>query len=222
MDWTLRAGRVRRLSMLVLIALTITAPGCASLVATMMYRGRVAPAKCKELQGRRVAVVCTAESGDFGPNPNAAIVARRLEKKLAQHVEEIQLVDQQQIEAWLDENDTAYIDYAEIGKGVKADLVVAIEVDTLRLQDNATMYKGRCDYQLKVVDVANGGKQIYSAFTPPVIYPRISGLHTTSVTKEEFRQKFLDVLAGEISRHFYEHDLNDQIAVDTPDLLQYE
>ena len=35
------------------------------------------------------------------------------------------------------------LDFATLGKGVDADLVVAIEIDSFRLYDGQTMYKGR-------------------------------------------------------------------------------
>jgi hypothetical protein len=104
-----------------------------------------------------------------------------------------------------------------VGKGLKADLVVAIEIETLRLQDNATLYKGHTEYTLKVIDPKDG-REVFAPFCPPAIYPKYSGLHTASVAKEQFRQKYLEVVADEIARRFYEHDLNQQIAVDTPDL----
>jgi hypothetical protein len=193
------------------------APGCVGIVATALYRGRMAPAECKALEGKKVAIVCTANTGDFGPNPSANIIARHVGQKLTETVKDIKIVNQQNIEAWIDEHDAEYIDYAEVGKGVKAELVVAIEIESLRLQDSATLYKGNTEYTLKVIDVADG-REVFAPFTPPVIYPKYSGLHTASVTKEQFRQKYLEIVGDEIARRFHEHDLNEQIAVDTAEL----
>lgn len=215
MERTLRAGRY--LIALLLAMSIMAAPGCVGLVATMLYRGRMAPAECSALEGKKVAVVCTANSGDFGPNPSAGIIARHVGQKLKDNVKEIKIVNPQNIEAWIDEHDAEYIDYAEVGKGVKAEMVVAIEIESQRLQDNATLYKGHTEYKLKVIDVKDGS-EIFAPFTPPVIYPKYSGLHTASVSKEQFRQKYLEVVAAEIARRFYEFDLNEQIAVDTIDL----
>jgi hypothetical protein len=208
---------VRRLCLALLAVAAATAPGCVGLIATVLYRGRMAPAECAALEGKKVAVVCTANSGDFGPNPSAGIIAQHVGQKLSANVKDIKIVNQQNIEAWIDEHDAEYIDYAEVGKGVKADMVVVIEIESQRLQDNATLFKGHTEYTLKVIN-ANDGREVFSPFTPPVIYPKYSGLHTASVSKEQFRQKYLEVVADEVARRFYEHDLNQQIAVDTVDL----
>jgi hypothetical protein len=207
----------RWLALTIVALATAAAPGCVGLLATALYRGRMAPAECSALEGKRVAIVCMANSGDFGPNPSAGLIARHIGEKLKANVKDIKIVNQQNIEAWIDEHDAEYVDYAEVGQGVKAEMVVAVEIESLRLQDNATLYKGHTEYALKVID-AKDGHEVFAPFTPPVIYPKYSGLHTASVTKEQFRQKYLEVVADEIARRFYEHDLNQQIAIDTPDL----
>lgn len=213
-----RKLRVNRWLVALLLAIaTISAQGCVGLLATALYRGRMAPAECSELEGKKVAIVCTANSGDFGPNPSAGIIARHVGTKLTANVKDIKIVNPQNIDAWIDEHEAEYIDYAEVGKGVKADLVVAIEIESLRLQDNATLYKGHAEYTLKVID-AKDGHEVFAPFCPPAVYPKINGFHTAGVGKEQFRQKYLEVVADEIARRFYEHDLNLQIAVDTPDL----
>ncbi|MCA9268179.1 MAG: hypothetical protein KDA41_06895 [Planctomycetales bacterium] len=206
---------------LLLPLLLLAANGCASLLATAFYRGNLAPADCNALEGKKVAVICTAAGGDFGPNPNAGPLSRQVGQLLATNVPEIKLVSQQKVDAWMDENDTSFLDYEEIGKGLKADMIVSIEIESLRLQDNQTMYKGQTSYRLKAIDVADGGREVYAPFTSPLIYPRISGVHTASVSLEEFRQKYLEVLAEDIAHHFYEHDLNQQIAIDTPDITRF-
>jgi hypothetical protein len=216
MERKLRSGR-RWFSLALLAIITATAPGCVGLLATALYRGRMAPPECTALEGKKVAIVCTANSGDFGPNPSAGIIARHVGRKLNSHVKDIKVINQQNVDAWIDEHDVDYIDYAEVGKGLKADMVVAIEIESMRLQDNATLYKGNTEYTLKVIDVKNG-REVFSPFTPPAVYPRNTGFHTASVSKEQFRQKYLEVVADEIARRFYEHDLNQQIAIDTPDL----
>ncbi len=213
-----RKLRVERWLVVTMLALTaMTSPGCVGLMATMLYRGRMAPAECKALEGKKVAIVCTANSGDFGPNPSAGIIARHIGQKLSANVKNIKIVNQQNIEAWIDEHDVEYIDYAEVGKGVKAELVVVVEIESQRLQDNATLYKGHTEYTLKVIDPKDG-REVFAPFTPPVIYPKISGIHTAGVSKEQFRQRYLEVVAEEIAHRFYEYDLNQQIAVDTVDL----
>lgn len=206
----------------VILVLTAASSGCVGLIANIFYNGRMVPPPCDALEEKRVAVICAAESGDFGPNPNASMLARRIGQLLTRHGRKIEVVDYQQIEAWHDEHDTDYIDYVEVGRGVKADIVVAIELETLSLQDNQTLWKGRANYQLRVIDVANKGREVYSPFNPEFTHPRMSGLHTASVSKRDFRNQFIDALANDIAKHFYAHDLNQDIASDTPELSRFE
>ena len=201
--------------LLLAILIPLSQPGC--ILIPVLYRGRIAPAQCAALEGKTIAVVCTSNSSDFGPSPDAELVARRVSSLLANNVADVQVVAYQRVAAWMDEHDAQYVDYAEIGRDLNADLVVGIDIEALRLQDNSTLYKGQAVYQMEVIDVAED-RIVFETFTPPVIYPKISGLPTTSVSKEQFRRKFTDVLAGDIARHFYEHDLNEQVAIDTPDL----
>lgn len=205
-----------RIAVVLLTAGLVHSSGC--ILVPAFYRGRIAPPACDKLEGQRVAVVCTSNSSDFGPNPNTDLIARRVGSLLDENVKRIDVVSHQKVAAWLDEHDVDFIDYSEIGRGLEADLVVAIEIESIKLQDNPTMYKGRADYALEVIDIQEGGRAIYTPYAPPVIWPRIAGMSTTSVAKEQFRQKFVDVVSGDIARNFYAHDLNQQIAVDTPDL----
>ena len=181
----------------------------------------MAPAACSRLEGQTVAVVCTSNSSDFGPSPDADLVARRVSTLLAQNVKEVKVVAQQRVASWMDEHDSQYVDYAEIGRDLNADLVVGVDIESLRLQDSATLYKGHAVYRMEVVDVKED-RIVYETFTPPVIYPPMGGVPTTEATQEQFRRKFTDILGGNIARHFYEHDLNDQVAIDTADLNGFE
>lgn len=215
MEWnpTLLA---RRSLLLLVAALTLLSHnGCV--LVPVLYRGRMAPAACKSLQGKTVVVVCTSTSSDFGPSPDAELVARRVSSLLAQNVKEVKVVAQQRVAAWMDEHDSQYVDYAEIGRDLNADLVVGIDIESFSLQTGSTLYQGNAVYRLEVMDVSDD-RIVYETFTPPVVYPPMRGVPSTEATKEQFRRTFTDILGGNIARHFYEHDLNDQIAIDTADL----
>jgi hypothetical protein len=216
MDRFLRVASNRAMIVGALAGWLATSSGCAGLVATLMYRGNLAPVACTALEGKRVAVVCTAGSGDFGPNPNAGMVARRVGQLLAQNVKEITLIPHQEIESWMDEHDVEFIDYVEIGHGVKADVVVGIDIESLRLQDGQTLYKGQANYKLAVIDVKTGNEIYAPEFIPPLTYPKISGMHTASIGKEEFRQQFIAVLSADVAKHFYAYDMNLDVAPDAP------
>ena len=215
MEW-IPTFRARRSLFFVAAALALFAhSGC--ILVPVLYRGRMAPAECDKLEGKVVAVVCTSNSSDFGPSPDAELVARRVSSLLARNVKDVKVVAYQRVGAWMDEHDSQYVDYAEIGRDLNADLVVGIDIESFSLQSSATLYQGNAVYRLEVIDVGED-RVVYETFTPPVVYPPMRGVPSTEATKEQFRRTFTDILGGNIARHFYEHDLNDQIAIDTADL----
>jgi hypothetical protein len=194
----------------------VTSTGCVRLAANLLYaaHGNLAPAKFDGLEKKRVAVVCVSNNEAFGPNPITPLLAQRVTNLLAKNVDDIQIVDQQDIAAWIDRNDWDYLDFRAVGKGVKADVVLSIDLNTFSLYDSKTMFKGRCDYQIVVHDVATG-RELFSVSPPLLEYPKNSAQHTTETSEKDFRRRFLDLLARHISRNFYAYDASEDVAIDS-------
>ena len=108
------------------------------------------------LQDHRVAVVCLSDSSMY-----AGQLSQSVERLLATHVPDIETVPQVDVYGWLDANDWNELDFAQLGKGVDAEFVVAIELDSFRLYDGMTMYKGRADVVVSVHDVAKKGEVVF-------------------------------------------------------------
>ena len=104
MEWIPQRPTRRVLCVALLLTATLAQSGCVGAVAVLLYRGRIAPAACDKLEGQRVAVVCTGDSGDFGPNPNASLVAKAVGRLLDENVKKVDVVNHKRIEAWLDEH----------------------------------------------------------------------------------------------------------------------
>lgn len=191
--------------------------GCVGLIANLMHvaQGNFIPAEFTGLQAKRVAVVCVASSEAFGPTEASVVLARQVSKLLEESVDEIQLIDGQQIADWIDRNDWDYLDYAAIGRGVDAEMVVAIDLDSFSLHEGKTMYKGRADVSLVVYDMMQGGKQVFSSTPPQIQYPLNSGYHTTDISEVEFRRQFLVLVARRLARNFYPYDVKEDYAQDT-------
>ena len=49
----------------------------------------------------------------------------------------------------------------ELGKYVKADMVIVIEIGSYSIHEGATLYKGRSDLTIKVFDIAKKGNQVF-------------------------------------------------------------
>ena len=212
------AASLRCIGALLLCSLLVTSStGCVGgVVANLIHaaKGNKVPAEFGGLVEKRVAVVCVSQSESFGTSPIAPQVAEKVGKLLATNVEDIQLVEQQEIADWFDRNDWDGVDYVAIGRSVKADAVVAIDIDSFSLSDGATMYKGRADVGLTVYDIASG-EDVFSNRPPEIQYPKNAVFHTADMSKREFRRRFLNILSQRIARTFYPYDFQENFAQDT-------
>lgn len=194
----------------------VSSVGCVGVVANLIHaaKGNKVPAEFDGLKDKRVAVICSSQTEAFGPSPISPLIASKVNALLERNVSKIRLVDQQEIEDWMDRNDWDGIEYLSIGKSVKADIVVAVDIDSFSLSDGKTMYKGRSDIAITVYDVASGDT-IFARTPPQIQYPKNAVLHTADMSKRDFRRKFVAILAQRIARHFYPYDFQEDFALDT-------
>lgn len=198
-----------------LLLSTVASTGCVSLLANVMHiiHGRNVPAPFDKLEGKRVAVVVNSESG-MNDMP-VVILGKNIREIMASKVKDIELVPQNQVERWANEQDWEDVDYEAIGKGVKADYVVAVELIGLELRDGDTLYRGRCDCYTTVYEVGQGNKPAYKA--PPMqnfSFPSMGGQPTTGTDENTFRRKFLAIVAMRVARNFHPYNPDEDIAAD--------
>jgi hypothetical protein len=175
--------------------------------------GHMVPPEFEGLAGHRVAVVCVSNTASYGPRPVAEMVARQVSQLLAKNVRDIEMIDQQTIEQWSDENDWNQVNYLEIGNGVGAEKLVAIDLVSFRLHEGQTMYKGRAEVEIKVYDLGDSSVAFQRSL-PEIKFPHNAGQHTTDISEKDFRNRFVEVVAHRISRHFYPYDFKDDFARD--------
>ena len=197
--------------------LLVCSTGCiARFAANMIHaaHGNLVDAKCDALEEKKVAVVCVSATDAFGPRPISAIVAEKVGRQLSVNVKEVEIVDQQEIEDWIDKNDWNEIDFPDIGKDLEVDRVLAIDLNSFGLYEGKTMYKGRADVSLVVYDIPSG-KEIFSYTPSQIQWPRNTGTHTTDLSENEFRRRFVDILSRRIARHFHAYDATEDFAQDS-------
>lgn len=194
----------------------IACSGCIGMVANLLHvgMGNRVPARFGGLKDRQVAVVCLSNSSSFGTTTAATNIAESLEKALSRNVKDIKLVAQQEINDWRDRNDWNQIDYIELGRGVGADTVVAVDLESFSLHDGPTLFKGRCELQITVYDLLAEGKIIYDSRPPEIQYPLNAGQHVADISEREFRTRFIRVVATELAHHFYAYELVDDFGRD--------
>ncbi len=202
----------------VAVGLTLSLPlaGCAKVLATAVYvvTGANSPAEYTGLKDKRVAVVCRQlVSLQYRDTTVPRDLAARVGSLLATNGKKIEVIDQQQVSEWTDEN--AWDDFTQIGKALEADIVVAIELEDFRLHQGQTLYQGRANVQIKVYDIKDGGKLVFEKTPRPSVYPPNGGIPTSEKQESQFRREYVGILAEEIARLFYEHDSRANFAIDS-------
>ena len=199
---------------LVAAALARRRPAASALAtAAWVLKGNDVEADYTGLKNKRVAVVCRplVELQYSTGNRSAQDVAVEVGNLLRQRVKKVSIVDPREVAEWTDEHD--WDDFAEVGRALKADMVVGIDIEDFSLFQSQTLYQGKTKLTVTVYDVADGGKVAYRKSLPRIVYPPNRGVDT-SLPEEDFRRRFVAHLADVIGRHFYSHDLQADVALD--------
>jgi hypothetical protein len=201
---------------LLLAASVIPSGGCVGALTTVAYliKGTDQPAEFAGLKGKTVAVVCRPVTSLQYSNSNAAAdVARHVGLLLGKNVSKIRVIDPQKVAEWTDENTTD--DFVEIGRALKADMVVAIDLEHFNLLQSQVLYQGKANVAIRVYDIKQDGKVVYQKAPPQTIFPPNVSIPTSDKSQADFQRQFVGVLAEEIGRHFYPHDPSVDFAKDT-------
>jgi hypothetical protein len=214
--WKTRSRISAGVIVVAIIATMLTQPGCLGLLSNLMHAAGAnkVPAAFEGLEKSRVAVVTITENGQFGDDVAGRILGRNVSQWLAQEVDDIELVREDQIANWRDTHGWDVIEYAEIGRGVDADKVLAIEVTDLKLRDGATLYRGSANVHVAVID-AKTGQELFHSDIDEFTYPTTAGVYTNETTEVRFRKLYLGILAKRIARKFYAYDARDDFALDS-------
>lgn len=193
--------------MLVLAALAPSA-GCPMLLASGVYfwqGGNLVDADFDGLKQQRVVVFCRPPSSSSFSHAGAARhLADRVSKLLEQNVPRIEMVSSQEVDEWLDENDTD--NYKLLGKAVKADRVVRIDLDHFDLFSGKTLYQGSAVVAISVYDMEDKGRLVWDRDLNEFLFPVHGGVPVQERSVQQFQRQYIGVLSEEIARHFYKHD----------------
>jgi hypothetical protein len=201
------AARREIVAILALMAVLSPVLGCRQVMVTAMYlfKGTDVDPDFAGLKGKQVAVVCRPQVSLQYRNANASReLAQQITLLLQERVPKIKTIDQRKISKWADEN--TWEEYPEVGKAVKADMVVGIDLEGFSLYQGPTLYQGRASATVRVYDCRKGGKMVFEKNLPQAIYPPNSAVSTSDRLEPEFRREFVLVLADQIARYFYAHD----------------
>lgn len=206
-----------RLSLMLALCALIPSTGCLHmLLATGIYLwqgGNVVPAECTALEEKRVVVVCRPPaSSDFSNAGASRQLNRSISMLLKQNVKKIDMVDPREVDTWLDESHTG--DYIDLGRAVKADIVLVVDMEQFDLYKGKTLYQGNAIVSLLVHDMQAGGELIWDRQMGQVAFPHNAPIPAADKPQAQFQREFIGVLANRIAVHFYKHDPSMNFASD--------
>ena len=187
--------------------------GCTELAMTIayLYQGTDVGADYPGLKGKKVVVVC---------RPMTSVTYYKVGKQLSsqisvllkQNVSKITVVEQQKVAEWTDENQ--WNEYPEVGKAMKADMVVGVDLTSFSTYQGPTLYQGKATASIKVYDLKDDNKVVYEKELPQILYPPNIGIPISDKSEADFGRDFTSVVADLIARHFYSHDEHADVAQD--------
>ena len=202
---------------LALATIVATSGGCVGLTAQLLYwvkGGHTINAEFDDLQDKRVAVICVSSASSYGPNSVCSLLQRSVAMILREKGGDVDVIHEDEIADWIDTNGWDEMDYREIGRGVEAERVLAIDIDGLRLHEGRTLYKGRVDLVISVYDMEQEGKVVFRRTIPEFTFPRNGARHVTEMSESRFRSLFVTVLAKHVAKYFCEYHLEEEFGSD--------
>jgi hypothetical protein len=198
----------------VAFAACVSLAGCNWLsVALYAVNPNDIPAKFKGLQEKRVVVVCRpVVELQFADSVVPSELSHQVWMRLKKRVKKIELVDESEVAEWVDEN--SWHSFAEVGKALKADMVVGIDLEQFQLHQGPTLFQGEAMLNVVVVDVKEGNNPVFSEPLSRVRYPPHTPISASEKSEPEFRRQFISVLAEQIGRNFYAHESRVDFASD--------
>lgn len=200
--------------LLLCVPVVMYGTGCAVLYQLAYGEGPKIEAKYKGLSGRRVAVVCMMDPTAYGDGATSTMVADEVGRILRSNVKDIDVVRSEDVSDWMDTNNWDESDFVEIGKGVKADMVVAIELASFRLHKSQTLLQGNADITTTVYDITRNGAEVFRTSNPDYTFPSTHAIPTMSTKVGSFQRTFIRLMSEKIAKNFYDYDMQSDFAGD--------
>lgn len=206
-------ARLSAWSVLLLIAATLATVGC-SLLPTIAYiiEPNDTKAEFAGLEKKKVAVICRAASIEYAHPTVGRDLAIRVGQMLSRNGKDIEVIDERELADWVDKHD--WNDYREVGRALKADMVVGIDLERFEIAQGQTLLQGHAEIGLVVWDIKKNSK-VWEKHPPTVKFPPNSPIAQSDRQEDEFRRQFLGVLSERIGNYFYAHDSRKQFASDS-------
>jgi hypothetical protein len=101
-----------------------------------------------------------------------------------------------------------------VGRGVKAEMVVAIDIDFFSIYESKTLLKGRSRFSTTVYDIEQDGEPAFRTTENEHTFPSTHAVSVLNTNWRTFERTYIQVLAEHIAKNFYDYDLADDFAMD--------
>ncbi|MBX3422621.1 MAG: hypothetical protein KF752_13795 [Pirellulaceae bacterium] len=198
-----------------LTLLLIPSAGCVSAAANMLYaiRGNDIPAEYKGLTEKRVAVVCTT-NGAVASDAANTLIASFICSQLQDNLPKAKVIPQAEVERWIEIESWSGNDPLAVGRGVKAEQLIFVKVNDLKLRDGATLFRGQCNVEVSVYDLQADGKLVFNKQLGNHSFPQHGGVPITDTTEANFRSTYLQHVARRAAVLFHPVDATWEYALD--------
>jgi hypothetical protein len=214
-------------TILLFLLLTLMLTGCQSALFTLLAitKGTDSPPKYDVLLkgDKRVAVVPRSIYSNAYELQNAPQeIARQVNILLDDNVrnKKLKVVEQPKVEAWLDNCNSNFDSFVEVGKdkNIKADIVIGFDILGIQVRDpqNPYLIQGKCKVQVKAIECATG--KVLASETLEIVDPPNSPINGGPEVEPAFRVQFMQVIAQQIAALFHHHDPNKLRRIDADNL----
>jgi len=203
-----------RVACLAIVLAVLATGGCRTAFQGLAYliKGTDEAAEYPGLKAKKVAVVCrTLVALEYQDAGSTKELARQISSLLQQRVPKIQVIDQEKVAAWADEQ--TWDEFSEVGHAMHADMVVGVDLTGFSIFEGQTLYRGRASATIKVYDCVKKCV-VFEKPLPPIVYPPNIAIPASDRQEYDFRREFTSVLADYIARYFYAHDPHADVAMD--------
>ncbi len=207
--------------MLPAVCLLLSLSGCQIVIGVLqMVQGKPLQTahftqktgKSLDDKNKKVLVLSAADSPALAVHPSLPVdVVQQVSSKL--RVNGIKTVDTLEVTKFMESGEILDkdSDYTSIGKKFKADYVVLISFDNFatRQENSSGLYRGTARAKIYVWELTGSGdkrraNRIYSKVHDSK-YPAHQPIESDYENHELFQHKFMDMLAEELARHFFDH-----------------
>jgi hypothetical protein len=224
-------ARTRRAAALFVVGLAglVSLAGCdpRTLLYFLQPWEPTVPAPGPKLEDKKVVIVTHAVgSATSEVQSLPRDITREVTALLREKVKKIELVEPDKVTSWLEDHPN-WTDPAEVAKAFEADIVVFFEIESFMLQHPGDLgvYQGSARTHVKVTEMAHPKNSRGKPLTdkpkePKDIYDDVRDTEfpirgpipiDSGVSRAAFKNKFIKVLAAELSWHFVDHSPEDDI-----------